>query len=83
MGPVSQRYNVEACGFSAGGKLKCGRGENYRPMVREVGLVSCTKSERSEPASPRDLYEPSALFRKARAYCERAHDQYLARSSVA
>jgi hypothetical protein len=45
-------------------------------MGTEVGLVSCTKSKRSELASPRDLYEPSALFRKARAYCEAIHDEW-------
>jgi hypothetical protein len=48
-----------------------------RSMDTEVGLVSCTKSKHSEPAPPRDLYEPSALFRKARAYCEAIHDEWF------
>lgn len=50
-------------------------------MGREIGLVSCTKSKRDEPASPRDLYEPSSLFRKARAYCEAAHDEWYVLSA--
>ena len=45
-------------------------------MPREIGLVSCTKSKLDEPARPRDLYEPSALFRKAREYCETTHDDW-------
>lgn len=44
--------------------------------MAQIGLVSCTKSKRDEPALPRDLYEPSALFRKARAYCNRHHDTW-------
>lgn len=43
----------------------------------EIGLVSCTKQKREEPARPADLYDPSALFRKARAYCEQEHDEWL------
>lgn len=42
----------------------------------EVGLVSCTKSKRETAAPPRDLYAPSAYFRKARAYCEAEHDAW-------
>lgn len=42
----------------------------------QIGLVSCTKSKRKEPASPRDLYDTSALFRKARKYAESHHDEW-------
>lgn len=42
----------------------------------QVGLVSCTKTKRETSASPRDLYDVSALFRKARSYCERHHDTW-------
>jgi hypothetical protein len=39
-----------------------------------IGLVSCTKSKLDHPCPARDLYTASALFRKARAYCERHYD---------
>lgn len=42
----------------------------------EIGLISCTKSKRAEPAQPRDLYDPSAYFRKARSYAETHHDDW-------
>lgn len=42
----------------------------------EIGLVNCTKSKRDNSASPGDLYDESALFRKARAYCEHFHDDW-------
>ena len=45
-------------------------------MTREIGLISCTKSKRDEPAPPRDLYEPSTLFQKAREYCENTYDEW-------
>lgn len=41
----------------------------------DVGLVNCTKSKRESAAPPREPHEPSAYFRKARAYCERTHDE--------
>ena len=44
--------------------------------MKQIGLVSCTKSKRDKPALPRDLYDPSALFRKARSYCEQHHDTW-------
>ena len=47
----------------------------------QVGLLSCTKAKREHPAPPRDLYEPSALFRKARAYCEQNHDEWYVLSA--
>ena len=52
-----------------------------REPMRQIGLVSCTKSKRGEPALPRDLHEPSALFRKARAYCEQHHDAWYVLSA--
>jgi hypothetical protein len=42
----------------------------------QVGLISCTKSKRDSSAVPRDLYDTSALFRKARAYCKQHHDSW-------
>jgi hypothetical protein len=47
----------------------------------EIGLVSCTKTKRDEPAPPEDLYEPSALFRKVRAYCRATHDEWYVLSA--
>lgn len=47
----------------------------------QVGLISCTKSKRARSAVPRDLYDASALFRKARAYCERHHDTWYVLSA--
>ena len=45
--------------------------------MMEVGLVSCTKSKRGEPAVPRLLYDESAYFRKASRYCEKHHDDWF------
>lgn len=42
---------------------------------REVGLVSCVKTKREEPAAPRDLYT-SAYFEKMREYAEKEHDEW-------
>jgi hypothetical protein len=42
----------------------------------EIGLISCTKSKREESTQPRDLYDPSAYFRKARTYAETYHDDW-------
>jgi len=41
----------------------------------EIGLVSCVKTKRSEPARPKDLYT-SPYFKKMRAYAERHHDDW-------
>lgn len=43
----------------------------------EIGLVSCTKSKRADPAPPADLYMESAFFRKAREYVEATHDDWF------
>ena len=42
----------------------------------EIGLISCTKSKRNQPAQPQELYMESPLFRKVRAYAERVHDEW-------
>lgn len=42
----------------------------------EIGLVSCTKSKRDSAVPPRELYQPSALFRKASTHAERNHDDW-------
>lgn len=41
--------------------------------MREIGLVSCVKSKRDEPAPPKDLYT-SDYFEKMRSYAEKHHD---------
>jgi len=42
----------------------------------DIGLVSCTKKKQDHPCPARELYAASALFRKARAYCERHYDAW-------
>jgi hypothetical protein len=42
----------------------------------DIGLVSCTKKKQDRPCPARELYTASALFRKARAYCERHYDAW-------
>lgn len=49
--------------------------------MREIGLVSCTKSKLETPARPRDLYAPSTLFTKASQYCEQIHDDWYVLSA--
>ena len=44
-------------------------------MTREIGLVSCVKTKRDEPAPPKNLYT-SAYFNKMRSYAERYHDYW-------
>ena len=44
-------------------------------MSREVGLVSCVKTKRDEPAPPKNLYT-SAYFEKMRSYAEQYHDDW-------
>jgi len=38
--------------------------------------VSCTKSKRDRAVKPKELYMPSAFFRKAREYVEANHDAW-------
>lgn len=47
----------------------------------EIGLVSCTKRKKESAAEPKDLYEPSALFRKARSYVTQTHDEWYVLSA--
>jgi hypothetical protein len=41
----------------------------------DIGLVSCVKTKREEPAVPKDLYT-SAYFEKMRSYAEQYHDDW-------
>lgn len=49
---------------------------NQGLMTREIGLVSCVKSKRTEPATPKNLYT-SDYFDKMRSYAERHHDDWF------
>jgi hypothetical protein len=44
-------------------------------MTREIGLVSCVKTKRDEPTTPKNLYT-SSYFKKMRSYAERYHDNW-------
>jgi len=44
-------------------------------MTREVGLVSCVKTKRDEPTTPKDFYT-SPYFEKMRSYAEQHHDDW-------
>lgn len=44
-------------------------------------MVSCTKQKQDSAAPPRELYEPSALFRKTRNYVEQHHDEWYVLSA--
>ena len=44
-------------------------------MPREIGLVSCVKTKKDEPAPPKDLYT-SSYFEKMRAYAEQYHEEW-------
>lgn len=44
-------------------------------MTREIGLVSCVKSKRDEPAPPGELYT-SDYFEKMRSYAESNQDEW-------
>ena len=43
--------------------------------MKEIGLVSCVKTKREEPATPKQLYT-SHYFEKMRAYTEQYHDDW-------
>lgn len=43
--------------------------------MSKIGLVSCVKTKREEPATPKELYT-SPYFEKMRAYAERYHDDW-------
>ena len=44
-------------------------------MSKEIGLVSCVKSKRDEPAIPKNLYT-SPYFEKMSSYAEQQHDDW-------
>jgi hypothetical protein len=44
-------------------------------MTREIGLVSCVKTKKGEPAIPKSLYT-SDYFEKMQAYAEQHHDDW-------
>jgi hypothetical protein len=44
-------------------------------IVIEIGLVSCVKTKRAEPATPKGLYQ-SPYFEKMRSYAEQYHDEW-------
>lgn len=44
-------------------------------MTREIGLVSCVKTKRDEPTTPKELYT-SDYFKKMRSYAEQYHDDW-------
>jgi hypothetical protein len=44
-------------------------------MTREIGLVSCVKTKRNEPTTPKDLYT-SSYFEKMRSHAEQYHDDW-------
>lgn len=41
-----------------------------------IGLVACTKKKQPYACPAREMYSPSALFRKASAYCAREYDRW-------
>ncbi|WP_076147128.1 DUF6884 domain-containing protein [Natrinema saccharevitans] len=49
--------------------------------MTEIGLVSCSKTKREQPAPPSELYSPSTLFSKVRRYCEHHHDDWYVLSA--
>ena len=42
----------------------------------EIDLVACSKSKKTEPSIPKELYMKSDLFRKKRKYCETYHKKW-------
>lgn len=45
-------------------------------MSTRIGLVAQPKRRRGEICRAREQFEPSAMFRRARDYCDRAHDEW-------
>lgn len=45
-------------------------------MTREIGLVSCVKTKREQPAVPKNLYT-STYFEKMSNYAEQIHDDWF------
>lgn len=50
-------------------------------VVGGIALVSCTKSKRSVPSKPKELYMESSLFRKARRYSEEYQEDWYIMSA--
>jgi len=44
--------------------------------IMNIGLINCTKRKLDKPCPARELYTASALFRKARAYCENHYETW-------
>ena len=44
-------------------------------MAQEIGLVSCVKTKRDKPATPKNLYIFD-YFKKMRSYAEQYHDDW-------
>ena len=42
----------------------------------QIGLIGCTKSKLNHAALAGELYMPSSLFRKAKAYCEHHYERW-------
>lgn len=43
----------------------------------EIGLVSCTKSKKSETCKPGELYTESDLFKKMKNYAAENHEDWF------
>jgi hypothetical protein len=46
-----------------------------------IALIGCTRQKLGYPCPAHQLYSPSSLFRKARAYCERHYDAWYVLSA--
>lgn len=46
-----------------------------------IGLVACTKRKQPYTCTAREMYRPSALFRKAAAHCAREYDKWYVLSA--
>lgn len=46
-------------------------------MAQRIGLVAAPRQQRGTICRSRDQYDPSAIFRRARDYCERTYDALL------
>jgi len=67
-------------GLAAASEADTNTPQRREPM-KTIGLVSCTRSKLHHEALARELYMPSALFRKARAYCEQTYDEWYVLSA--
>jgi len=51
-------------------------GDEYREQESDVVLAGCSKSKQDGTHLARDLYEPSAIFRKRRQFCDEFADEW-------